>query len=265
MGTSAQESAFQGLAPAPGSRVAVIGGCGGIGRALVEASLGLNLKVAALDLPYAIEKVGVPQGCVTLPCDVTDERSVQSAFNDLGATWNGIDALVFVAGIAIIPPLPITELPLAKWDELMRINLRSALLCAQSALPLMSGGGSIVTIASSLAYNPNKGFSAYVASKGGLVSFTKALAAEQAPRIRANVVAPSAVDTAFLAGGSGRDTDVNGDAWFRAGMDGYVSNIPLQRLATPQDVVGPILFLIGPGSSYITGQVIHVNGGRITP
>ncbi len=149
----------------------------------------------------------------------------------------------------------------------MDINLRAAFLCARFALPHLqrSDDPCIINVSSSLAFNPNKGFAAYVASKGGLVSFTKALAMENAPRVRANVVAPSAVDTEFLYGGTATpDANVD-DHIFKSKLSSYVSGIPLERLAEPADVVGPILFLAGPGARYMTGQVLHVNGGRITP
>ncbi len=255
---------FARLAPVPGSRIAVVGGCGGIGRSLVDACISLGLKVAVVDLPFALERSTLPGGVFALAADASDEADVGRAFASLQDGWNGLDILVFVTGIAIVPPIKVDDLPLAKWEQILNVNLRSAFLCARAAIPMMKpDGGSIVTISSSLAFNPNRGFGAYVASKGGLVSLTKAIAAENGPTIRANVVAPSAVDTPFLAGGTGLAG--GSDAWFKADLDRYISAIPLQRLAVPEDVVGPILFLAGPGARYITGQTIHVNGGRITP
>jgi NAD(P)-dependent dehydrogenase (short-subunit alcohol dehydrogenase family) len=213
-----------------------------------------------LDLRSAIERSPLPAEVLAVAADASDLCFVGRGFASLQDAWGGLDILVFVTGIAIIPPLRIEELPIEKWEQVLNVNLRSAFLCTRAALPMMRPfGGSIITISSSLAFNPNRGFAAYVASKGGLVSLTKAIAAENGPIIRANVVAPSAVDTAFLAGGTGSDD------WFKADLDRYVSGIPLRRLATPEDVVGPILFLAGPGARYITGQTIHVNGGRITP
>jgi NAD(P)-dependent dehydrogenase (short-subunit alcohol dehydrogenase family) len=149
----------------------------------------------------------------------------------------------------------------------MAVNLRAAFLCARFALPHLhrSDDACIINVSSSLAYNPNKGSAAYVASKGGMVSLTKALAMENAPRVRANVVAPSAVDTEFLYGGTASPDASPDDHLFKLTLPSYLSGIPMGRLAEPADVVGPILFLAGPGARYITGQVLHVNGGRITP
>jgi NAD(P)-dependent dehydrogenase (short-subunit alcohol dehydrogenase family) len=255
---------FARLAPLTGSRIAIVGGCGGIGRALVDACTALDLKVGVLDLPTALSRDLLGPEILAIPVDASNETDVERGFKSLQESWSGLDILVFVTGIAIIPPAKVDELDVAQWDRLLNINLRSAFLCARAALPLMKPhGGSIVTISSSLAFNPNRGFGAYVASKGGLVSLTKAIAMENGPAIRANIVAPSAVDTPFLAGGTGQTG--GSDAWFKADLDRYVSAIPLQRLAAPEDVVGPVLFLAGPGARYITGQTLHVNGGRITP
>jgi NAD(P)-dependent dehydrogenase (short-subunit alcohol dehydrogenase family) len=227
----------------------------------------LQLRTAVLDLPDSLARHPPVADVFCVPVDVTSEQAVVKSFAEVDRHWGELDVLVFVAGIAVLPPRSIEELASSQWDEVLHVNLRAAWLCVREALPLMkkAGGGSIITISSSLAYNPNPGFSAYVASKGGLVSLTKAIAAENGPTIRANVVAPSAVDTAFLAGGTSREADGGSDEWFRKGLQGYLANIPLGRLANPDDVVGPILFLAGPAARYITGQVLHVNGGRITP
>ena len=251
--------------PAPGRRAVVAGGCGGIGRAVVDALLRLDLKVAVLDHPRALERHPPSSAVLSLPADAARRDELLGAFDAVDREWGALDILIFLIGIPIIPPRPATEVTPEQWDEVMAVNLRAAWACACGALPLMqkAGGGAIVNVASSLAFNPNRGSSAYVASKGGIVSLTKALAIENAPRVRANVVAPSAVGTEFLAGGTGRQQP--GDEWFRSGVSNYVAGIPLGRVAEPEDVVGPILFLAGDGARYITGQVLHVNGGRITP
>jgi NAD(P)-dependent dehydrogenase (short-subunit alcohol dehydrogenase family) len=251
--------------PEAGRRALVAGGCGGIGRAVVDALLTLGLKVAVLDHSRALDGHPPPSTTLVVPADAADPDDVAKAFAGVDRAWGGLDILIYLAGIPIFPPRPSTAITAAQWDEVMAVNLRGAWACANAALPLMdkAGGGAIVTVSSSLAFNPNRGSSAYVASKGGLVALTKALAVENAPKVRANVVAPSAVGTEFLAGGTGRDQE--GDDWFRSGVSGYVAGIPLGRVAEPEDVVGPILFLAGEGARYITGQVLHVNGGRITP
>jgi NAD(P)-dependent dehydrogenase (short-subunit alcohol dehydrogenase family) len=244
----------------------VAGGCGGIGRAVVAACRAIDLKVAVLDLPISIERHPPEDDVLVLPADATDGAAVAAAMDRLDDAWDGLDALVFLVGYAIMPPAPIEALTAGQWNELMAANLRSAFLLTQAALPALRRGRdpAVVTVASNMAFNPQRGFSAYAATKGGLISFTKSFAVEHAPRIRANVVAPSAIDTDFMRGGTQRAEPAD-DGWYKALLPRYVPMIPLGRVAEVADVVGPILFLAGPASRYMTGQVLHVNGGRAMP
>ena len=265
--TKTDEAAdFARLAPPRGARILVAGGCGGIGRAVVAACRAIGLKTSVLDLPVSIERHPPADGALVLPADATDPEAVGRALKRLDSAWDGLDALVFLVGYAIMPPTPIEALTPAQWNELMAANLRSAFLLSQAALPALRRGRdpALVTVASNMAFNPQRGFGAYAATKGGLISFTKAFAIEHAPQIRANVVAPSAIDTAFMRGGTQRD-DPADDSWYKALLPRYVPMIPLGRVAEVADVIGPILFLAGPASRYMTGQVLHVNGGRAMP
>lgn len=252
-------------APA-GTRVVVAGGAGDIGRAVVSACLDNGHRVAVLDLPRSLEKHAPPAGVVPLGVDATDAASVGRAFASLERDLSGLDALVFLIGFTITPPTRVDGLSPEQWDEVLGGNLRSAFLVARRALPLLASGRApaIVMAASGLGFNVLPGFAPYAAAKAGLVAFTKALAVECAPRIRANAVAPSAIETAFMRGGTGRGPDdAAAGAWFR-GAD-YASVFPLGRLAEVEDVVGPILFLLGPAARFITGQTLHINGGRLMP
>jgi NAD(P)-dependent dehydrogenase (short-subunit alcohol dehydrogenase family) len=262
---------FTRLSPPPGSRVLVVGGCGAIGRVLVSACLSLHHHVAIFALPRSIAAYPPQPGALTIPVDAADEASVQSGAAALGRHWSAVDVLVFMVGFMTVPPRPIDELDSEEWDNVQSGNLRSAYLVSRAILPLLraSVNPSIVNVGSSLAYNPLPGEAAYAASKAGLVALTKSIAMENAPKVRANLVAPSAIDTHFLAGGGGergaRAAKLGGDAWFRDMSPQYVPTIPLGRIAKPEDIVGPVLFLAGPAAAFITGQVLHVNGGRITP
>jgi 3-oxoacyl-[acyl-carrier protein] reductase len=244
-----------------GTRLVVVGGCGGIGRALVEAALGLDYRVTVLDLPGSLEAAPPPAGVISRPVDVSDPQSVAAAF----AAIDGIDALANLAGFTNART-PIEELDLAEWNAIVGANLTGTFLVARAALPLLRAAGTpeapsaIVHAASGLAARLMPGFGPYGASKAGVIALTKALAVECAPVVRANAVAPGAVDTAFLRGGMGRErNDVHLD---RAR---YESTLPMGRIARADDVVGPILFLCGPGSAYMTGQVLWINGGGLTP
>lgn len=262
---------FARLSPPPGSRVLIVGGCGAIGRILVSACLSLDHEVAIFALPRSITAYPPPPSVQAIPVDASDEASVARGVATLRESWSAVDVLVFLVGFMTIPPRPIDKLDAEEWDDVLNGNLRSAYLVSRAVLPLLEAAdrASIVNVGSSLAYNPLHGVAAYAASKAGLVALTKSLAIENAPNIRANLVAPSAIDTGFLAGGGGergkQAAKLGGDAWFREMSANYIPTIPLRRIAQPDDIIGPVLFLAGPAASFITGQVVHVNGGRVTP
>src|SRR5262249_1546410 len=245
-----------------GARIAVVGACGGTGRPLVQACLANDLRVAALDLPASHDRHPPPAGVRALRLDATREAEVTAAFGALEADWGGLDGLVFLVGYTIIPPRALDAVTTAEFDDVIAGNLRSAFLVTRAALPLLrrAGGGAIVTIASGLAVTGREGYGPYAAAKAGLVTPTKGLAPGNAPAIRANVVAPGAMPTAFLAGGTGR----GGDDALPTGVDParYVATIPLGRMAVPDDVVGAILFLLSGAARFVTGQTLHINGGR---
>ncbi|NKM66214.1 SDR family oxidoreductase [Rhizobium leguminosarum bv. viciae] len=265
------ETAMSGLnltmLPEAGSRVVVAGGCGGIGKILVKACVDHRMDVTVLDTPSAIESAEAIEGVSYVAFDGRDPESIVRAVNAVTARHDGLECLFFLSGFPIIPRRPLSEVPIDKWNELMSVNLTSAYLLVNGLSPLLKQGRdpAIVTVASSLAYQVMPGMSAYAASKGGLISLTKAFAAELAPTVRANSVAPGAVDTDFLSGGTGRVEDKGARSWFDDISAKYVASIPLGRVADEQDVVGPMLFLAGQGSRYMTGQVLHLNGGRLTP
>jgi 3-oxoacyl-[acyl-carrier protein] reductase len=254
------------LTAGPGTRVVVAGGAGEIGRAVVAACVANGHRVAVLDLASSIERHPPPDGVERLPFDAKDASSVDAAFAALATKWNAVDALVFVVGYTITPPARLDQISVQQWDDIIAGNLRSGFLVARAALPLLAKAEapSVVNISSGLAISVLPGFGPYSAAKAGLIALTKALAVELGPRVRANAVAPSAIKTAFMMGGTGRSTeDPASAAWFTPGP--YVQAFPLGRLAEVSDVVGPVLFLIGPAARFITGQTLHVNGGRFMP
>ncbi|MBB5686346.1 SDR family NAD(P)-dependent oxidoreductase [Sphingobium boeckii] len=255
------------LGPTSGSRLVIAGGSGGIGRELVRACKALQHEVVVLDLEASIADNAREEGVEYIAFDGASSASITDATQQLTAGGKHLDGFVFLSGFPLMPRRPLSEVAVEQWDELMAVNLRSAYLLSAGLLPLLkrADAPAIVTVASSLGYQVMPGMGAYATSKGGLVSLTKALAMENAPKVRANVVAPGAVETNFLAGGTGRDASASDRSWFDQMSDKYVASIPLGRVAEPSDIVGPILFLLGPNSSYMTGQVLHLNGGRFTP
>ncbi len=246
------------LVPQAGTRLALIGGAGGIGRALADEAAALGIAVTLLDLPASLEAADR----AGIPIDVADVESVDAAFAELARhTGGAIDAMVNLAGFTL-DRIAVADLDPALWQQVIAANLTGAFLVARAALPLLRKGKdpAIVHVASGLAARVAPGYGPYSASKAGLIALTKALAVENAPWLRANAVAPGAVDTVFLRGGTGRAPLPQ-----RLDEAAYVRTIPLGRIATPDDVVGPILFLLGPGAAYMTGQVLWVNGGALTP
>ena len=257
------------LGPAAGRRIAVVGGCGGIGRAYVEGLLAAECRVAVLDRASAFEAAPSADGVEVFAADARDENAMSAAFARLEAIWGGLDVLAHVAGInpryATIESITDDE-----FELVMRVNLHTAVLASRLALPLLrkSEAAAMVFVSSGLGVNPEPGFGAYAMSKAGMIALVKTLAKENAPAIRVNAVAPGVVDTAFLSGGTG-----GGGKQGQRGMfdemgtqrDRILASIPMRRMAIAQDVAGPMLFLSGDASRYMTGQTLYINGGRLMP
>ncbi|RKE38624.1 NAD(P)-dependent dehydrogenase (short-subunit alcohol dehydrogenase family) [Paraburkholderia sp. BL23I1N1] len=256
---------FGRLAPSRGFRLVVVGSHGGIGRALCQAALSIEVEVIALDTASAIDKAGPMEGLHSIAVDVTDNDSIDAAFSAIQERWGSIDGLAFVSGIGA-RPTPATEHTVEQWDRTMDVNLRGAFLTMTRARPLLLEHSSVVIVSSGLAQQADPGFLAYSASKAGLVALAKTLAKEWAP-IRVNTLSPGLVNTPFLAGGSGQATERVGSSledWF--GVErarAIIETIPLRRIAEPEDIVAPMLFLLGPASRFVTGHTFHVNGGRL--
>lgn len=248
--------------PPAGTKMVVVGGCGGMGRTLVEAALAAELSVTVLDLARSIDQSPPPAGVATIACDLSDEQSVVAAFERIAATWGSIDCLVNLAGYTG-ERITVENLSVKEWDEITDCCVRGVFIAARSAIPLLRKGrnASMVLIASTFAHLVSvRGFAPYAAAKAGVVSLGKALATECAPEIRVNVISPGLIQTPFLDGGTGR-----GPRASNLNPDKYALGVPLRRLGNPEEIAAPILFLASPSASYITGQVLHVNGGVWAP
>lgn len=210
-----------------------------------------------LDLQASLSAHPVPDNVSAVAVDVSDPNSVSAAFNTLGP----LDGFVNLAGF-MSPQQKLVNTPFEEFDEVMTGNLRGAFLAAQAALPLLQqASGTRVNVASGLGAHARPGFGPYAAAKAGMISLTKTLALEAAPQVRVNAVGPSAVDTAFLRGGEGREASEPVSVDLKA----IAAATSLGRIATPDDVVGPILFLLGKDASFMTGQVLWINGGGYMP
>jgi NAD(P)-dependent dehydrogenase (short-subunit alcohol dehydrogenase family) len=240
-------------------RVALVTGAArGIGLATARWFLarGWRVAIADCDAPVlAAAHAALEQespGRVLAPvCDVSDPAQVQALVDGVDRAWGRIDALVNNAGTAVFKHLVATTFE--EWRRVMATNLDGPFLCSQACVPVMRrlGGGSIVNIASISGLRASTMRVAYGTSKAGLIHLTKQQAVELAMfGIRCNVIAPGPVETAMAK-------QVHTPA-IRAD---YHDTIPLARYGTEEEIAAGIGFLCSPEASYITGQVLAVDGG----
>jgi len=243
------------------NRVAVVtGGASGIGLGAVHGLAADGHRVAVLDRDGAAGEAAAEElraggaTAIAVEVDVADRASVVSGFERVRTELGPVEILVTSAGIeSFTPVLDITG---QEWDRIIGVNLTGTFTCIQAALPdmLAAGWGRIVTISSSSAQSGAPNMAHYVASKGGVIALTKALAYELARNgITVNTIPPSLVDTPMV-----RKAEAAGDF---PGVDVVGPMVPLGRAGTPADIAAACSFLCSDGGSYITGQVIGVNGG----
>jgi 3-oxoacyl-[acyl-carrier protein] reductase len=234
----------------------VTGGTRGIGKAVAEelAKRGVNTVVAARNRDAAAETATALSsfGVKTLGTmlDVSNPKEVERVFSEIRAEFGRIDILVNNAGITRDGLL--IRMKEEAWDAVMDINLKGVFLCTREAVTDMirQRYGRIVNITSVAGFMGNPGQANYSAAKAGIMGFTKTVAREYAQRgVTVNAVAPGFITTAM--------TDVLPDKV----KEEVKTLIPAGRFGTVTDVAGAVVFLAAPGAGYITGQVIHVNGG----
>lgn len=244
-------------------RLCILGGCGGIGRSLVTAALAAGDDVAVMDLKSAIERHPPPPDVLTIEIDGADEASVVQAFGKVAKAWGALDGFVNSAGF-LIEKRRMANTPANEFDTTIAGNLRTTFLVSKEAMQMLELGTapSMVNIASGLGAYIRPEYGPYAAAKAGMIALTKTLALEHAPRVRVNSVAPGPVDTAFLRGGTGRSDE---EKTLTIDIGVFNALIPLGRIAVPDDVAGPVMFLLGPQSGYMTGQTLWVNGGSYMP
>lgn len=247
------------LGPARGAGVLVVGGCGGIGWALVEALRAQGQPVFVIDLAASIRARDIPASGPAAAADLRDEASVIAAFDDLAERGAAYAHVVIASGYTR-DLNPLADLDVAMFDDLVSANLRGVAITLREALKRLPAGGSITAISTAIGQVGAKGYAGYAAAKAGLNALVRVTANEAAPAIRVNALAPGAIDTAFIRGGYGRGGREDGPP-ARISIEAYEKMVPLGRIGTPEDVVGPLLFLMSDAARYVTGQVLHVNGG----
>jgi NAD(P)-dependent dehydrogenase (short-subunit alcohol dehydrogenase family) len=240
-----------------GAVTAITGGARGIGRATAELFAAAGARVAVLDVDYEAALATAAQigaAATAHRVDVGSEGEVNAIFEAILLTEGRLDVLVNNAGVAIRRPT--TELTLADWQRVIDINLTGVFLCARTAGRVMvaQGSGAIVNTASIMGLSggglyPNI---SYQATKGAVVNMTRALAVEWSRSgVRVNAVAPTWVDTEFIAGLKAKPEL----------MAEIRRMTPLGRLAQAHEVASAILFLASPAAAMITGHVLAVDGG----
>ena len=230
-------------------RAVITGGARGIGRAIADRFFAEGAQVIIADKEHI--SGDDPMGCHKVVVDVADELSVKAMMTEVADRYKGLDILVNCAGIAKHRELLETEL--IHWQRIMDINLTGTFLCNREAARLMvkQKNGCIINIASVAAILPGVRTHAYAASKGGVISFTKAIAGDLAKHgIRVNAINPGPVDTELVK--------VAHTPEFRAG---YIARLPMGRYALPEEIAGTAVFLASEDAGNITGTTVNVDGG----
>jgi NAD(P)-dependent dehydrogenase (short-subunit alcohol dehydrogenase family) len=234
----------------------VTGAARGIGLGVAKKFLAEGWRVALLDIESeslrgAVAALARPEDTLALQCDVADAGMVASALSAVSIRFGRLDALVNNAGVAVFAPLLQTSDD--DWNRVLAVNLTGPFLCTKAAVPLMRehGGGAIVNITSISGVRASTLRTAYGTSKAGLAHLTKQFAVELASfGIRVNGVAPGPVETAMAK--EVHTPEIRAD---------YHDAIPLNRYGLEEELAEAVYFLCSERSSYITGQVLGVDGG----
>jgi NAD(P)-dependent dehydrogenase (short-subunit alcohol dehydrogenase family) len=243
------------------SRVAVVtGAASGMGLAVARRFAAAGHRIGLLDLDAegveaaARELRAAGTTALGLPVDVSDGPAVHGAVDKVRRELGPVEILVTSAGFEEFTPF--TDITLDAWERMLAINLTGTFHCVQAAIPDMveAGWGRIVTISSSSAQSGAARMAHYVASKGGVVGLTKALAVEYASKgITVNTIPPGFIDTPMV-----RRAEARGDL---PNVDAVVARTPVGRAGTADDVAAACAYLCSDDAGYVTGQLIGVNGG----
>jgi 3-oxoacyl-[acyl-carrier protein] reductase len=243
-----------------GKNAIVTGSSRGVGRATAVrlAEAGANVVINYLSRHAEADEVvsecqakGV--GAIAVQADTSDFVEAQKLATAAVEEFGGIDLVVLNAGVW--EGAPIDEMTEEVWNKVINTNLKSAWAMTKACVPSMKkrASGAIVMVSSTAGQRGEANYSNYAASKGGMISFTKALATELAPTIRVNCVAPGWIETAMVR-------PVFEDRDYEASV---INSIPLKRIATTDDIALSICFLLSEWSRHITGEILNINGGAV--
>jgi NAD(P)-dependent dehydrogenase (short-subunit alcohol dehydrogenase family) len=239
-------------------KVAIVTGAAqGIGRAIADGLAAAGARIVVADLRGAGETAQSYDGGVGVTADVSKEDDVQRLVDEAVAQCGGVDILINNAGLfASLEMRPFDQIPLDEWRQVLDVNVASMFLTCRAAVPVMCerGGGRIVNISSGTVFRGVPFLLHYVTSKGAIVAFTRALAKELGKdNVLVNCVAPGFT----MSAGVEAHPEV-----VEKLRDVSVAARTLQRDQLPEDVVGAVVYLSGPGSEFVTGQTIVIDGGQ---
>jgi NAD(P)-dependent dehydrogenase (short-subunit alcohol dehydrogenase family) len=244
----------------------VTGGGRGIGRAIALALSGPGTLVAVAGrtrsrLDETAEELRRRGGtAAAIEMDVTNDASVDDAMGELRGLAPRLDVLVNNAGMG--GGEPVAESDIDRWRRTVETNLTGAYLVTRAALPAFNDGGRIVNLSSVLGRFGVPGYTAYCASKHGVIGFTRALALELAPRaITVNAVCPGWVDTEMAQQGMQQGATATGQT-FEEFRERALDAVPIKRIIQPEEVAELVRFLVSPGAAAITGQTYNICGGQ---
>jgi NAD(P)-dependent dehydrogenase (short-subunit alcohol dehydrogenase family) len=245
----------------------VTGGGRGIGRAIALALAGPDTLVAvsgrtALQLQRTAQEIEQRGGrALALEMDVTDEASVAAAMTRLKSAASRLDVLVNNAGIGGGEAVAGSDI--ARWRRILDTNVTGMYLVTREAVPVMSKGGRIVNMSSVLGRFGVPGYTAYCASKHGVIGFTRALALELTPQhITVNAICPGWVDTDMASEGMRLGAAATGQT-FEEFRTAAIGRVPIGRIIQPEEVAELVKFLAAPAAAAITGQTYNICGGQV--
>jgi NAD(P)-dependent dehydrogenase (short-subunit alcohol dehydrogenase family) len=245
------------MASLAGKVAIVTGAAQGIGRAIADGLAREGARIVVADLRGAEDAAEAYEGGVGLTVDVADEQDVQRMADTVVERCGTIDILVNNAGLyASLPMRSFLEIPLDEWRRVMDVNVASMFLTCRAVVPVMQagGGGKIINISSGTPFRGVPFLLHYVTSKGAIVAFTRALAKEVGKTgVLVNCVAPGFT----MSAGVEEHPEV-----IEALQQASVSSRTIQRDQVPEDVVGAVVYLSSPSSSFVTGQTIVIDGGQ---